>query len=211
MLIHQPRWLPAYNGGSQEVPAFGLVEITDAEYDFETPTTPSIVLKVKRPTSDSLRQFAVNSWMPIAVGKTGLVSFDGPLIVSHASAMSVGDTFGTGTDVFTPDTAETGMYVIASLGSNRYLCDFLKGTGYKPLVRFSLDAALAKADASKSATIEFQVGPGTDHDALTTITVKNPADATNGNNTYAGAIGATGWAVWDTGTEFHIIDMDCEA
>ena len=124
MLIHQPRWLPAYNSGAHEVPAFGLVEITDAKYDFETPTAPTIVLKVVRPTSGSLQQFAVNSWMPIAVGKTGLVSSDGPLIVSHSSAMSVGDTFGTGTNVFTPDTSEMGMYVVASLGDNRYLCDF---------------------------------------------------------------------------------------
>ena len=81
---------------------------------------------------------------------------------------------------------------------------------FKQHVRFSLDEELTHADSSAEASIEYQIGPGAAH-ADVTIVVNNPYDATNSRYTYAGGEGATGWAVWDTGTGFYIFDMDCPA
>ena len=83
-------------------------------------------------------------------------------------------------------------------------------SGLRGDVRFVLAAGLAKTDASKTATIIGQYGRGGSH--KTSITVNNPADATNGNYTYAGASGASGWAFYDPiEKKFWIFDMDCPA
>lgn len=81
-------------------------------------------------------------------------------------------------------------------------------SGLRMMVRFELTAALAKTDATKGATIVGQYCRGGKH--KTAITVHNPADATNGDYTYSGASGASGWAFYDAVTlEFWIFDMDC--
>lgn len=81
-------------------------------------------------------------------------------------------------------------------------------SGLRLFVRFELSASLAKTDASKSATIVGQYGRGGKH--KTSITVYNPADATNSNYTYSGANGASGWAFYDPiEQKFWIFDMDC--
>ena len=83
-------------------------------------------------------------------------------------------------------------------------------SGKRPFIRFELSAALAKTDASKGATIVGQYGRGGKH--ATTITVYNPADATNGNYTYRGASGASGWAIYDPiELKYWIWDIDCPA
>lgn len=76
--------------------------------------------------------------------------------------------------------------------------------------RFTLDAALAKTDATKSGTLTAQCGRGSQHPSA--ITLNNPADATNGNYTYSGASGASGWAFYDPiQMKWWIFDMDCPA
>lgn len=79
----------------------------------------------------------------------------------------------------------------------------------KPFCRFHLTAALAKTDATESAVIDEQYGAGVPH-ATATVTVNNPSDETNGDYTYYGASGATGWAFYDPdGDDWWIFDMDC--
>jgi hypothetical protein len=79
----------------------------------------------------------------------------------------------------------------------------------KPFARFHLTAALAKTEASKSAVLDDQYGAGVPH-ATVSVTVQNPEDATNGDYTYYGASGATGWAFYDPETDdWWIFDMDC--
>lgn len=81
----------------------------------------------------------------------------------------------------------------------------------KPQCRFTLNSAMAKTDATKAATIVSQRGFGTSH-ASTSITVSNPADETNGDYTYYGASGASGYAFYDEDTDtWWIYDMDCPA
>lgn len=208
---HQPRWMHAYNSGSYEVPTHGLVEIAGGDYDTTTADGPTLMLQVKRPTAVSLQQFAVNSWKTIPVGETGLVTFDAPVIVEYASALSVGDTFGTGLNVFTADTDETGMVVLASLGSDKYLCDFVKSADATPLKQFctfTLDNALTTSESSESATISTQFGHGTDHSS-TAITVNNLPDGTS-TYVFEGDSGDYGMALYSgSGTTWYIIQMEC--
>lgn len=154
----------------------------------------------------------------IAAGKIGMAMISGVT----AAQITVNNANDTHVDV---DTAGGSKLVSQTYGAGEILYKE-SGTGTKwsvirigsyvpvaspkQLIRFSLDEALAKTDASADASIEYQVGSGSSHTA-TTITVKNPADDTNGDYTYAGAIGATGWAIWDTEAEFWIIDVDCPA
>lgn len=81
----------------------------------------------------------------------------------------------------------------------------------KPFCRFHLNGALAKTDAVKAAVINDQYGAGVPH-ATAAITVDNPTDATNGDYTYYGASGATGWAIYDPDSDtWWIWDLDCPA
>lgn len=99
-------------------------------------------------------------------------------------------------------------------GTGEKTCAVLIGVSAlpkKPQCRFTLNASMANTDATKAATIVSQLGYGTNH-ASTSITVSNPADATNGDYTYYGASGASGWAFYDeAGDDWWIYDMDCPA
>lgn len=101
-------------------------------------------------------------------------------------------------------------------GTGEKVCAVLIGVSAaavqkKPQCRFTLNASMAKTAATKAATIVAQLGYGTSH-ASTSITVSNPADATNGDYTYYGASGASGWAFYDeAGDDWWIYDMDCPA
>ena len=81
----------------------------------------------------------------------------------------------------------------------------------KPLVRFTLDADLTTSDASKAATITDQYGPGADN--ATSITVHNleivPATGTATEYMFEGDSGDAGYALWDSGTNYRIIQIQC--
>lgn len=79
---------------------------------------------------------------------------------------------------------------------------------YKQYCRFTLGAALATTDASKSATITDQYGPGWDH-STTSITAYNLLTHTAGTYTFSGASGHAGYAFWDTGSNWRIDQMEC--
>lgn len=77
----------------------------------------------------------------------------------------------------------------------------------KPLVRFTLSATLATTDASKSATISNQYGPGVANS--TSITVHNLLTHTAGLYVFEGDNGDAGLAFHDYGTNYRIIQMEC--
>lgn len=80
--------------------------------------------------------------------------------------------------------------------------------GKRLFCRFTLGAALATTDLSKSATITHQYGPGADH-ADTSITVYNLGHSGSGY-VFSGASGAAGYAFWDAATkEWYILQMEC--
>jgi hypothetical protein len=81
----------------------------------------------------------------------------------------------------------------------------------KPLVRFTLGADLTTSDESKTATITDQFGPGMDNS--TSITVYNhkvtPALGTAPEYMFSGDSGDAGLAIWDSGTNYRIIQIQC--
>lgn len=74
--------------------------------------------------------------------------------------------------------------------------------------RFTLGAALATTDATKAATIATQYGPGEDHES-TSITVRNLLTHTAGTYAFEGDSGDAGIAIYDAGTTWNIVQMEC--
>lgn len=81
--------------------------------------------------------------------------------------------------------------------------------GMKPLCRFTLSAALATSESSKSATMSAQYGKGRSHPS-TSITVYNLLSHTAGTYVFEGDSGDAGYAYYDTAEKkWYIIQMEC--
>lgn len=80
---------------------------------------------------------------------------------------------------------------------------------YKPLVRFTLGGALSTSDATASASITAQYGPGVDNS--TSITVRNIETSTASQYIFEGASGAAGIAGWDFSQTYQILQLECPA
>lgn len=75
-------------------------------------------------------------------------------------------------------------------------------SSYKPLIDFVLDSGLNTTDASATALIVNQFGPGTAHSTTSSVTVlQGPGDM------YFGSSGTYGQAVWNTSRQFKIIQL----
>ena len=82
---------------------------------------------------------------------------------------------------------------------------------YKSLVRFTLDAALTTSDASQTATITDQYGPGVDNTTASGgITVHNMETSAAGTYMFEGNLNDAGLAMWDQGTDYRIIQIECD-
>lgn len=90
----------------------------------------------------------------------------------------------------------SGALIVAAGGARKLYC------------RFTLDAALATTDASKAGTIVTQYGPGGSH-TTTSITVYNLLTHTAGTYVFEGDSGDAGYAFWDSGTSWRIMQMEC--
>lgn len=112
-------------------------------------------------------------------------------------------------DVFDMLATDDAIYVLEQLdvnGTRRFVP--LGNERKKRLCRFTLDAALATSDASKAATITHQFGEGIDH-ASTSITVYNLLTHTAGTYVFEGDSSDAGYAYYDSGTSWRIIQMEC--
>lgn len=76
---------------------------------------------------------------------------------------------------------------------------------FKLFIRFTLTAALATTDTSETATIADQWGPG----MLSPNTGSGAITVFNHASQFEGASGASGLAVWDSGTSYRIYQMVC--
>lgn len=79
--------------------------------------------------------------------------------------------------------------------------------GLKPLVRFTLDDDLTSQDASQTATITDQWGPGVANANLT-ITAHNLETSDAGNYFFKGEQGDVGLAFHDSGQNYRILLME---
>ena len=81
---------------------------------------------------------------------------------------------------------------------------------FKSLVRFTLNSALTTSDASKTATITNQYGPGVDNTTASGgITVHNLETSSAGTFVFEGNSGDAGLAMWDETTNYRIIQIEC--
>jgi len=155
---------------------------------------------------------------PCYVGKT-----DG----SGITAVS-GDTPGSGTVTlykkgtttlsslaFTDTIYNSGLFVPKNTYVNIFYDEFGigwvdGGVSFKPTVRFTLAAALATTDASKTGTITQQIGQGINSPdtGAGAINVHN-LPALGGGYTFEGATGTYGLAAHDSGNDYHILQMNC--
>jgi len=169
----------------------------------------------KAMSSSYLGKFCV-AQETIANGKIGLCMVQG---VTPAE-ITVGDADDTHVDV---DTAG-GSKLVSDAGGGGLILHKPTGTGTKWAViaiggshtgqlkkqhcRFTLGGALATTDASQSATIQTQYGPGVDHPS-TSITVRNLLTHTAGTYLFEGDSGDAGIAIYDSGTTWNIVQMEC--
>ncbi len=118
----QVRWLEA-KAGTNDVPAFGLVEIIGAVWEAPGRT----VLLVERPSDNSCRLIAINSWKPIAAGDYGLVTCEGPnfVLYKHESETDpepgLGEYWGSEKDKFPATQGQRGLVIVGGVDTERHI------------------------------------------------------------------------------------------
>jgi hypothetical protein len=204
--IHQIRWLPVYNSGAQEIPAFGLVEIAGATLN----VPDRMYLSVKRPTADNTQPIAINSYQPIASGGYGLVTMEGPAYVYYdtADAPATGESYGTTADSFKATEGFGGLLIIGDAKSDRGLVlATFADIGKKKLCRFTADSSFTTGSEYVEGTITNQYGPGAPHSS-TDITAYNLLRHDTTYEFYGDADDA-GLAYWDCDDNWRIIMFEC--
>lgn len=172
-------------------------------------------LEVDKPADNigSTGPYLFNGPREIATGALG-IAFDGPVVRSKVNG-TITENARYAPRVSNWDiTAETNGPIVC-LGTDDIATGIAKVHLVGPwqrklLVRFTLSAALATSDASKSATIASQYGFGCDGTTSSGgITVHNLLTATAATYVFSGASGAAGLAMWDSGQNYRIIQMEC--
>lgn len=116
----------------------------------------------------------------------------------------------TNTLVSTMDGPVRVVYKPSGTGIKECVVSLYDNWAYKSLVRFTLNAALATSDASKTGTIQSQYGPGIDSPDTGSgaITLNNLLTSAASTYLFAAASGAAGYALWDSGTNYRIIAIE---
>lgn len=127
-------------------------------------------------------------------------TFDGSNQLTASSATITAYNFWT-------SVVPAGAYitVVQEIATGRYVISGFPPI--KPLCRFTLGGTLGTGTASQSATISAQYGPGLANS--TSITVHNLLTSTGGVYVFDNASGDAGLAIWDSGTNYRIIQMEC--
>ncbi len=151
MLDHyKPRWITAYNAGLYDIPAFGLVEVANAEWTRGGPDGPSLTLRVQRPSSNSAQNIAICSWMPIPYQRTGFVTTAAPAVVAYTgTTLSAGDIIGSEADSFEPASGQTGLVFFGDVE-----------TSTRSLVSFAVDPYQGAGGSIDSDTIDINGATG---------------------------------------------------
>ena len=211
-MANMPTPAPIYvkNVNTGTAPAFacmqvvGTIEVGGQNY-----------LEVDQPAdnSGSTGPYVFNGPREITTGTYG-IAFDGPVVRSKVNG-TITENARYAPRVSNWDiTAETNGPIVC-LGSDDIATGIAKvhlvgPWQRKPLVRFTLSAALATSDASKTATITNQFGFGCDGTTSSgAITVHNLLTASSGVYVFDGDSGDAGLAMWDSGTNYRILQMEC--
>lgn len=103
------RWIEAFNAGSHEIPAHGVVEMEDAQE-----SNHRLILNVKRPTDQGLSNIAFNGHQPIIPGEKGWVTLEPAYALYNGSIAtpSPGQNWGSEKDSFLLIPHRNGTKVI---------------------------------------------------------------------------------------------------
>lgn len=216
--LEERRWVPVRNDSGEAIPPFSAAKITGrsssgsgtGEFTFFTIDKPDADLEAD-PTGGLL---IVTGEVSIPIGSYGRGTQDWP-----AQVRQDGTTETAGTEIGPVDgeweMATTGRG-FTRIGGGPTIATGIKAVfvtlkaqaPQKLLVRFTIDSALTTGDASVAATITNQYGPGPDG-TETAITVHNLLTSVAATYVFSGASGAAGLAMWDSGTDYRIIQMEC--
>lgn len=115
----QQRWIELENVGDTDIPAFGVVEIVESYRPERLNLVPGdgpTVVKVKRPTMDSLSHFYVNGPLEIPIGKRGPVGTnDFPCMVGYdrqSDTPATGQAWGTVKDSYLIGRGRQGVAIV---------------------------------------------------------------------------------------------------
>jgi hypothetical protein len=182
----------------------GAIEVGEQNY-----------LEVDQPADNygAAGPFIFNGPSAIATGALG-IAFDGPVVRSKVNS-TITENARYAPRVSNWDITAESQGPIVCLGSDDVATGIAKvhligPWARKPLVRFTLAAALTTSEASEAATIVSQYGYGCDGPTgASGITANNLLTATGGVYVFEGASGAAGLAMWDSGTNYRIIQLEC--
>jgi len=112
-----PQSVIARNVGSSEIPAHGVVEISEAIKGDDG----QIILEVRRPTSDSVAQWGVNIGRPLPVSSTvtGRVATDFPVLAKYnnANTPAAGEKWGPAQDSYELSKGNAGALIVGGIGT----------------------------------------------------------------------------------------------
>lgn len=112
----QQRWVELYNAGANEVPAFGVCEVTGASRPEAINAAQNggrTVLNVTRPTEDSPNAVCLNGPMPIPAGSYGFGTIHYPAYAKYATAETpvAGEEWGAASGTFELTKGKSGFVI----------------------------------------------------------------------------------------------------
>jgi len=205
------RWLPFRNDSGEKAPGGALLRPTGV-IDHDS----SAVLTVAKPNASSGLHY-INSIFEVEDGEYGNCSRDTPIFAYYddGGTPALNEEWGPASGSWKLTEDGLGFVVVGgAAGSGTSAKVFVESltlaTGRKKLVRFTFAQALTTSDASKTATITNQYGPGIDGPTgAGAITVYNLLTHTGGVYEFAGDIGDAGLAYHDSGNNYRIIIPEC--
>ena len=174
------------------------------------------VITVAKPNALSGLHY-INSPFQVAIGGYGDCSRDLPLfsLYDDGQAPAFGEEWGPSNGSWKLVQYGLGFVVIGGAsGSGSSAKVFVEALSLavsrKKLVRFTFAQSMTTADASKTATITNQYGPGIDGPTgAGAITVYNLLTHTAGVYVFEGDIGDAGLACHDSGNDYRILFPEC--
>lgn len=168
--FNQHRWVEIFNAGSQEIPSFGVFEVTGAR----TIEIGRVAVDAQRPSADALSNVGVCGHAPIPVGRSGWGTFSYPTyaLYNTASTPAEGEAWGTEADAFTLKKTKSGFETVGGALTTPDRILVVRKTGSDDLLfRFTLNedmgestSNLADADILTMAGVELD--PALDEDVV---------------------------------------------
>jgi hypothetical protein len=162
--LQQQRWIEVRNVGSYDIPAFGVVEVTDSTEPDGTESRT--VFHVRRPTEASMSNVLFNGSRPIPVSGYGAATGDFPAWALSGSTVA-GTKIGTQADSYELSASSSGFVVLGGSFEGATRCG-QAGAGNRGDIKAKLGGAL-NCDSDTTVTDAYSLETGEDVTDLGTI------------------------------------------